>query len=75
MLGAGACPKTIVYTLTKNRTCKVYEALSKVAREKVGLYHASLTKETKSQTHAGFKNGTIQCLVSTIAFGMVSQLI
>ena len=74
ILGAGACPKTIVYTLTKNTACKVYDMLSQAARESLGLYHASLTKETKCQTHEKFKNGSIRCLVSTIAFGMVSQL-
>lgn len=73
MLKAGA-PKILVYTLTKNAACKVYEMLSKSVHNKqcVGMYHASLTPATKMHIHAEFqKNGTLHCLVSTIAFGMV----
>lgn len=71
-------PKMIIYTLTKNAACKVYEMLSKSVHSKqcVGMYHASLTPATKTHIYEEFqKNGTLRCLVSTIAFGMVSQYI
>ncbi len=69
-------PKILVYTLTKNVTCKVYDVLSKAIQNKhcVSMYHASLTPATKSHIHMAFQSGTLRCLVSTIAFGMVGQL-
>lgn len=65
-------PKILVYTLTKNVTCKVYDVLSKAIQNKhcVSMYHASLTPATKSHIHMAFQSGTLRCLVSTIAFGM-----
>ena len=75
MLKTGA-PKMLIYTLTKNAACKVYELLSKSVHNKqcVGMYHASLSPATKAYMHTEFqKNGTLRCLISTIAFGMVSQ--
>ena len=37
------------------------------------MYHASLTSETKSYCQHEFaKEGSIRCLVATVAFGMVS---
>ena len=36
------------------------------------MYHASLTGETKSHCQREFmKDGSIRCLVATVAFGMV----
>ena len=72
MLKAGA-PKTIIYTLTKNSACKVYEMLRKSVHNShcVSMYHASLTPATKAHVHSEFQKGTLRCLVSTVAFGMV----
>ena len=37
------------------------------------MYHASLSKETKSYYQREFaEGGSVQCLVATVAFGMVS---
>ena len=49
MLKTGA-PKMLIYTLTKNAACKVYELLSKSVHNKqcVGMYHASLSPATKT---------------------------
>ena len=43
-------PKTLIFTQTKNVTCKVYEWLSQCATIKscVNMYHASLTHTTKA---------------------------
>lgn len=76
MLKTGA-PKMLIYTLTKNAACKVYDMLSKSVHSSqcVSMYHASLTPATKTHMHSEFqKNGTLRCLVSTIAFGMVGHL-
>ena len=74
MLQAGAT-KMLVYAQTKNAACKVYEMLSKSVQNKrsVSMYHASLTPATKKQLHADFRHdsGDLQCLVTTVAFGMV----
>lgn len=76
MLKIGA-PKILIYTLTKNSACKVYEMLSKSVHSTqcVTMYHASLTPATKRHIHSEFqKDGALRCLVSTIAFGMVCML-
>ena len=55
MLKTGA-PKMLIYTLTKNAACKVYELLSKSVHNKqcVGMYHASLSPATKAYMHTEF---------------------
>ena len=36
------------------------------------MYHASLTHETKAHCQREFsENGSVRCLVATVAFGMV----
>lgn len=78
MLKTPAPPKMLIYTLTKNTACKVYEILYKSVNNSkcVSMYHASLTPATKAHIHSEFqKDGTLQCLVSTIAFGMVSSAV
>jgi superfamily II DNA helicase RecQ len=56
MLKTGA-PKMLIYTLTKNAACKVYEMLSKSVHDKecIGMYHASLTSATKAHIHMEFR--------------------
>ena len=75
MLSMPGAPKMLVYTQTKNAACKVYEMLSKSVQNKeyVNMYHASLTPATRTYIHNTFKqNGSLRCLVSTVAFRMVS---
>ena len=70
-------PKTLIFTTTKNIACRVYSFLSSAAanRQYIGMYHASLTNETKQQLRLEFAGQTtLRCLVATIAFGMVSDL-
>lgn len=70
-------PKTIIFTQTKNAACKVYSFLRSLAfkREYVDMYHASLTKCTKSSVQERFSGNTsLRCLVATVAFGMVCIL-
>ena len=70
-------PKVIVYVPTKNIACKVYTFLKAASTNKklVGMYHANLTQKTKSSTYYDFLSTTsdTQCLVATIAFGMVNH--
>ena len=65
----------IIYTQTKDVTCKVFSYLRRFAPQKhwVGLYHASLTETTKLFMQHQFHNNESQlrCLVATVAFGMV----
>ena len=65
-------PKTIVFATT-NVVCRCYAMLSKraVQRKYVGMFHASMAPMTKATRVVDFTNGTIRCLVSTVAFGMV----
>ena len=68
-------PKMMIYTQTKDVTCKVFSYLRKSAPQKhwIGMYHASLTEKTKVFMQRQFQNNESQlrCLVATIAFGMV----
>ena len=66
-------PKMIVFAATKNAVCRCYAMLSKhaVHRKYVGMFHASMAPMTKATRVVDFTNGTIRCLVSTVAFGMV----
>ena len=58
---------------TKNAVCRCYDMLSKhaVHRKYVGMFHASMAPTTKATRVVDFTSGTIRCLVSTVAFGMV----
>ena len=67
-------PKTIVYVHTKDMAWKVYSHLigESVPRSVVDVYHASLTRETKSRVYLAFKHtSSLKCLIATVAFGMV----
>ena len=66
-------PKTVIFCRTKEKACQVYDLLKSAApnKEMVGLYHASLTKETKAYTQEQFTNSNIRLLAATVAFGMV----
>ena len=41
-----------------------------VGNHRVGGYHAKLSEKRKRETHEGFLDGSIHCVVATIAFGM-----
>ena len=67
-------PKTLVFVRTKNDACKVYGMLNTAAYSDsyVGMYHASLTNQTKEKVRADFQGATkLRCLVATVAFGML----
>jgi len=55
---------------------KLFQFLQHSAKHKelVGMYHASLTEQTKREIYRRFCSPTSQlcCLVATIAFGLVS---
>ena len=65
----------IVFTQTKNAAVKVYDMLSKASNKRhyVGMYHASLTPQTKSFAQQQFQTNEseLRCLVAMVAFGMV----
>ena len=66
-------PKAVIFCRTKEKACQVYDFLKSAApnKEMVGLYHASLTKETKAYTQEQFTKSNIRLLAATVAFGMV----
>lgn len=67
-------PKTIIFCQTKNNVCKVYKYLKSAAKDKlsVGMYHASMTKNTKTTIQNEFaRNSQLKVLIATVAFGMV----
>lgn len=66
-------PKTLIFTQTKNDACRVYGTLLKhtTDRKYLSMFHASLTQSTKSICASEFRSGSLRCLVSTVAFGMV----
>ena len=67
-------PKTIIFCQTKNNVCKVYKCLKSAAKNKlsVGMYHASMTKNTKALVQNEFaQDSSLKVLTATVAFGMV----
>lgn len=58
-------------------TSKIYTYLSCYQKDRIGMYHASLTKETRQHTYMLFRDpdSQLRCIIATIAFGMVSALI
>ena len=70
-------PKAIIFATTKTLTMQLYSFLSRCARFKhyVGVYHASLTKETKDFVYRNFvaRSSEMRCLCATIAFRLVSS--
>ena len=75
---AALIPKMVVYVQTKDMAWKVYSHLlsESVARGVIDVYHASLTRETRSRVARDFMStsSSLKCLVSTVAFGMVCCL-
>lgn len=54
--------------------CHVYQFLKSASKTQVTMYHASLSNETKEAVYSKFVAGSLSCVVSTIAFGMVRLL-
>ena len=69
-------PKTVVFCRQKETVAKVFQFLQYSAKSKdfVGMYHASLSEQTKNEIYRRFCNpaSILCCLVATIAFGLVS---
>ena len=70
-------PKTLIFCQTKEITSKIYTYLSCYQRDRTGMYHASLTKETRQHTYRLYRDpgSQLRCIVATIAFGMVRKSI
>ena len=68
--------KTLVFTKTKKDACRVYGSLVKQTRDKqyVSMFHASQAQSTKSARIDQLKSGSLQCLICTIASGMVRNI-
>lgn len=61
--------KALVYLYSKKK-CEEYAESIKSKGYKTGYYHADVRKEEKSKVYSGFRNGKIQILFATTAFGM-----
>lgn len=62
----------IVYTLSKADTQRMADALNEISRGKIraSVYHADLTDELKTSIHHRWRQGSLDVVVATIAFGM-----
>ena len=69
-------PKTIIFCQTKEITSKIYTYLSCYQKDRIGMYHASLTKETRQHVYRLYcdPGSQLRCVIATIAFGMVNAL-
>ncbi|KAJ7550448.1 hypothetical protein O6H91_07G102000 [Diphasiastrum complanatum] len=63
------CGPTIIYMPTRKETERLASFLS-TCSVKAAAYHAKLPKGHLKQVHQQFLSGTLQVVVSTIAFGM-----
>lgn len=70
-------PKTLIFTKTKKDACRVYGSSVRHARDKkyVSMFHASQAQSTKSARINQLTCGSLRCLICTIAFGMVRNLL
>lgn len=59
----------IVYCLARRTTESVAQALA-LKGFKVAAYHAALPAETREEVQRRFRDGRLQCVVATVAFGM-----
>ena len=61
-------PKTIIFVQTKNVACKIFAVLKAACirfPDRVGMYHASNSENTKRQIRRDFMGQTdLKCLVS-----------
>lgn len=62
----------IVYTLSRADTQRMADALGELSEGQIqaAVYHAELDDEEKTSIHHRWRQGTIQVVVATIAFGM-----
>lgn len=70
-------PKTVIFCPQKRTVCDVYDHLKSAAKSAsfINVYHASLSDETKEHVYHSFScvGSQLRCLISTVAFGMVSK--
>lgn len=67
---AGEKKKAIVYTLWKSHAHKLYDLLDKDTKSKVALYLGDTNAEERNQAEKRFKDGDINVMIATKAFGM-----
>ncbi|KAI8339007.1 P-loop containing nucleoside triphosphate hydrolase protein [Chlamydoabsidia padenii] len=62
----------IIYCLTKKETSTIAGDLYRLSHGKLrcGIYHSEMTDEDKENTHQMWRQGQVQIIVATIAFGM-----
>ncbi|MBW0481303.1 hypothetical protein O181_021018 [Austropuccinia psidii MF-1] len=62
----------IVYTLSQKDTASVAQGLMTRSNRRIttGIYHASLSDSQKHQVHSAWRDGSIQVVCATTAFGM-----
>lgn len=62
----------IVYTFSKADTQKMADALNEIGKGKIraAVYHADLQDEDKTRIHTRWRQGKLDVVVATIAFGM-----
>ena len=71
-------PKTVIFCRRKDMVAVLYKHLRSCSKipDSVSMFHASLTDETKKSIYSTFtsSSSTLRCLISSIAFGMVSTV-
>jgi ATP-dependent DNA helicase Q1 len=62
----------IVYTFSKADTQKMADALNEISKGKIraSVYHADLADDQKTRIHKRWREGGLDVVVATIAFGM-----
>ena len=60
-------PKTLIFCQTKDITSKICQ------KDRIGMYHASLTKETRQHIYRLYRDpgSKLHGVIATVTFGMV----
>lgn len=61
---------TIIYCLSRKGTEEIANHLNKLRYNSAKAYHAGQNPKDKTSTHMAFKEGTLDCIVATVAFSM-----
>lgn len=67
--------KIIIYCNNRKDTEELAIAITKKYNIKCSSYHAGMTKDNRGKIQAEFSNNIINCIVSTVAFGMGIDMI